>query len=74
MFKKRALEVKVVKSDKNAKQETSEDTDCFKDKAEFVLRRLESTGSKMFLGMCVYILLDTYRQVQIAKNTNVPTS
>lgn len=70
--KKRALEVKVVKRDKATTSETS-NCDDFKEKASFVMHELEGVAAKMFLGVCVYILLDTYRQVQIAKNSN-PTS
>lgn len=67
MLRKRALQVQVVKPDKTKTPETSEDDITFEQKTEFVLRKLESVGAKMFLGFCAYIVLDTHRQVAIAK-------
>lgn len=42
----------------------------FENKTDHILSRLESTGAKMFLGVCAYIVLDTFRQVQVAKAAN----
>ena len=39
--------------------------DDFERRADQVLFRLEDLGAKMFLGVCAYILLDTFRQVKV---------
>ena len=39
--------------------------DNFEKRADQILFRLEDLGAKMFLGVCAYILLDTFRQVRV---------
>jgi hypothetical protein len=69
MRKKRGFTIKVERADKNTDQETYLDDECFEKKAETIRHNLEGLAAKMFLGVCVYVLLDTHRQVQIAKAT-----
>lgn len=58
----------VVTLDKKDKDQTSgisiEPT--FERKTEVILRNLEGLGAKMFLGVCIYVILDTRRQVAVA--------
>jgi hypothetical protein len=70
MFRKRALEVQVVKKSKDKTVEELMDTKTFEQKADIVLQKLTKIGAQVFAGVCVYVLLDTYRQVQIAQATN----
>lgn len=70
----RTITVRMEKKDKKDKtpMETSGDEN-FDKKADAVLYRLEELGAKMFLGVCAYILLDTYRQVKVAQAIYQPT-
>jgi hypothetical protein len=67
MFKNRKLTVSFDKQSKNATSENSYGTPEFEKKAEVILHRLESLGAKMFLGVCVYVMLDTHRQVAVER-------
>lgn len=35
-------------------------------KTDAVVRILENVGTKVFFGLCIYVLLDTRRQVSVA--------
>jgi hypothetical protein len=67
MFKNRAITVTVDKSHKDQNQETPKDPQDFEKKAEFVLNKLGVVGTKVFAGVCIYVLLDTHRKVAIMK-------
>lgn len=64
--RKRKLVVSVEKRDKE--QSTDTEVKTFEAKADYVLHKLERVGTKVFVGFCVYILLDTYRQVAVVKS------
>lgn len=70
MFKNRKITVTVDKKDKTDDPTETKDPNAFEKKAEFVLRNLKSLGAKAFVGVCIYVLLDTYRQVEVAKASN----
>lgn len=72
MFKNRAITFKVIKMDKNKNEETLHIEKTFEGKTETIRHAIESLGAKMFLGVCVYILLDTHRQVSVAQATHRP--
>lgn len=67
MLKNRQLTVKLDKPNKVQTTETSCDPKAFERKVETVLHNLESIGAKMFLGVCIYVMLDTRRQVAVAR-------
>lgn len=71
MFK-RQVTVRMEKKDTKAStpQDPFVNESLFERKADHILHALESTGAKMFLGVCVYVVLDTIRQVQVAKASN----
>ncbi len=72
MFRNRAL---IVKLDKSAKEKTPEapsDPKDFENKAEIILHKLEALGTKLFIGVCIYVVLDTGRKVAVAKAQNHP--
>jgi hypothetical protein len=71
MFKNRTLTVRMEKRNKDTDPDTS-GTDDFDKRADAMLLRLEDLGIKMFIGICAYVLLDTYRQVKVAQ-ANFPT-
>jgi len=66
MFKNRKL---VIRMDKDEKKHTDGvmETRCFEEKTAFVLRNLENFAAKAFVGMCIYIVLDTRRRVRVAE-------
>lgn len=66
MFRNRKLTVTLDKQNKTAASEAP-CTKEFEKKTDVVLRRLESLGAKMFLGVCVYVMLDTHRQVAVER-------
>lgn len=72
MFKNRKLTVTVdkVRHDPEDPHDIFVDEALFEKKADAVLSRLEEIGVKVFAGFCVYIILDTWRQVQVARATN----
>lgn len=65
-MRKRELRVQVGKVGEDNGQETK-NARPFEDIADAILDRLESVGAKVFLGLCIYVVLDTYRQTQIEK-------
>lgn len=67
MFKNRAINISVNKSGPDKTTDAPSDPKEFEKKAEIILRKLENLGAKMFLGVCVYVVLDTHRQVAIEK-------
>lgn len=67
MFKNREIKVTVDKKDKNKDDVESHDDRLIEEKTEAILKKVERVGFKVFGAFCVYVLLDTYRQVQVAK-------
>lgn len=70
MFEKRKITLRVEKQPKTDTTGTIEDSYSFEKKVCITMRSLENLGAKMFLGVCVYVLLDTHRQVKIAEASN----
>lgn len=71
MFKNRTLTVRMEKRNKDTDPDTP-GTDDFDKRADAILIRLEDIGTKVFIGVCVYVLLDTYRQVKVANTIYHP--
>lgn len=69
MFKNRKLTVSVDKVNKKQTEMVS-DEESFEKKAEYVLHKLEGFAVKAFIGLCIYVVLDTQRQVAVAKTYN----
>lgn len=67
MLKGRAVTIKLERPVPEGEVENKPDNRSVEEKAEVVLYVIEKVASKIFMGMCVYILLDTRRQVAIAK-------
>jgi hypothetical protein len=65
-LRKRELRVQVGKVGEYNGSETKNGRP-FEDIADAILDRLESVGAKVFLGLCIYVVLDTYRQTQIER-------
>ena len=72
MLFRRQVTVRLEKKDKStdSAQEPFVEEMQFERKAYIAKRAIEDLGAKMFLGVCVYIVLDTIRQTQIAKANN----
>jgi hypothetical protein len=69
MFKNRTLTIRMEKRNKTETTDNPE-ADHFEKKADTMLHRLEKTGIKVFAGICIFVLLDTYRQVKVAEASN----
>ncbi len=67
MFKNRQITVKLDKKEKDQTSDNIKDPHVFERSVDIVAHKLEGLGAKMFLGVCVYILLDTHRQVAVEK-------
>jgi hypothetical protein len=63
MFRNREIKVSVQKKDPIDKDPEAVLT--FQEKAEIVRDCLDGVATKLFLGLCVYIWMDTRRQVKI---------
>jgi hypothetical protein len=72
MLFRRQVTVKLEKKDKstNGAQEPFVEEMQFERKVDLTKRAITDLGAKMFLGVCVYIVLDTIRQTQVAKAYN----
>ena len=66
MFKNRAILVKLDKTNKDAIEE-HKDVRLIEEKTGAILSRFEKAALKVFAGVCIYVVLDTFRQVQVAK-------
>lgn len=67
MFKNRKMTVTLDKKDKN--EELMEfDPEAFEKRVAIVLHHLESVGKKLFIGICVFVVLDTARQVAVEQS------
>lgn len=69
MFKNRAVLVKLSKTNEDAVDEHQDDRPI-EEKAEAILKTLEKVAVKAFFGMCIYVMLDTHRQVAVARASN----
>ena len=67
MFEKRELRVKLDKVDKNPTSVGPQDKDAFEKKAVIVRHQIEHVAVKMFVGVCVYVILDTARQLAVSR-------
>jgi hypothetical protein len=67
MFKNRKITVTMGKAQKDQFPQEPKDPKEFEKKTEFVLNKLGVIGTKVFVGICIYVLLDTHRQVEVAK-------
>lgn len=65
--KKRAVVLTFQKKDEDAVPHEPITVEEVEQKAEVILHKLESLGAKMFVGAVIYILLDTRRQVAVAR-------
>lgn len=69
MLKNRELKITMDKKGKGQQttEETIIETKNWEDRTDYVLSKLQSIGTKVFLGVCAYIVLDTARQVTVEK-------
>jgi hypothetical protein len=72
MFKNRSFTIKVNRPNEDAPQDPTLDAENFEIRSDAILRKIERLGAKMFLGVCIYIALDTRRQVAVARANNQP--
>lgn len=68
MFKNKELRVTLDK--KGTDVPTIQDEKTFEQKVKVVFHHVERIGVKLFVGVCVYVLLDTIRQVEVEKIRN----
>lgn len=65
MFKKHEVRVSVNKKDPEGPADRDEKS--FEQKVKVIFHQLDKIGVKVFAGICVYVLLDTYRKIEIEK-------
>lgn len=68
MFKNKELRIRMDKKDSEVP--TIQDEKSFERKVKIVFHHVEKIGVKIFVGVCVFVLLDTFRQVEIEKTRN----
>lgn len=71
MFRKRAIKVSLEKQGKSDPVVKTDET-TFEEKAAVVRHILGDVVGKVFIGVAAYVVLDTYRQVSIAKALRDP--
>jgi hypothetical protein len=67
MFRNRAVLVKLSKTPKDQIAEEPRDKRPVEDKVGAILKKLDKPALKVFGCVCVFVLLDTFRQVQVAR-------
>lgn len=67
MLRDRAIKVTMEKNKEKQTADTEADVKSFEEKTAFVLSSLENLATKAFVGFCIYVVLDTYRQTKIAE-------
>ncbi len=70
MFKNRKITVTMDKKTKEEDQSTEADPKAFEKKADIVVQRLEALGVQLFVGILIYTIFDTRRQVSVARAKN----
>lgn len=73
MFKKRELRVSLEKPEKQKTENPQTNELDFEDKVYIIADLTKRAAKTAFYGLCAYVVLDTWRQVQVAKNTQVPS-
>lgn len=72
MFKNRDVTIKLGKKTTVNTEEEPEDVMSFDDKTDKILEVTERLAKKAFIGVAVYIVLDTWRQTSIEKSKYDP--
>lgn len=67
MFRNRAVLVKLSKTKNNEVVDETVDARPIEVKADAILQSLKKVGWQAFGCVCVYVLLDTFRQVAVAR-------
>lgn len=67
MFKNREIRIKLNKTPEGGAQDSSETIKDLDERADLVLHKVERLMVKMFIGVALYVALDTGRQVAVAQ-------
>ena len=70
MFKNRSVTIKVDKPTRDCVVNEPKDDRPIEEKVTAVLRTFEKVAVKAFVGVCIYVMLDTNRQVAVARASN----
>lgn len=70
MFKNRALQVKLIKTDKKNVPTQPQTEEQFEGKVAVIAIHLRSAVKDLGLAVVAYVAIDTVRQVLVAKATN----
>lgn len=71
MFKDREFVVRMNKADKGTEAEDPRNDVIFEDRVSLTHAIIKDTVKKVFVVICVYVVLDTARQVLVARNTDI---
>jgi len=69
MLGNREVSIRINKASTGNDADVSHDEAIFEDRVAFVHTIVTDTIKNVFVGVCVYVALDTVRQVLIARNT-----
>lgn len=67
MFKNRKIEIQLKKTKENENQEPTDTMEDLDEKADLVLHKVERLLVKVGIGIAIFVVLDTGRQVAVAK-------
>lgn len=71
MFKNRKITVTMDKVDKKQEPTDSHEQErAFEEKVIFVTAAAKDVAKRVFIGVCIYVILDTHRQVSVARASN----
>lgn len=68
MLENRELSIRVNRKDAGNKGVPTSDVAIFEDKASMVDKVVKDTIHTIFVGICMYVAVDTFRQVLVARN------
>jgi hypothetical protein len=68
LFKGKELRVTLDKKD--GEVPTIQDDQHFDHKVKIIFHQIERVGAKVFVGICLYVLVDMIRQVEVEKIKN----
>lgn len=74
MFKGRSAKVTYLGKDKDGKIDVTSDVSRFEQKLDIVLDRVERIGVKVFVGICIFVALDTVRRVAVEASKDESSS
>jgi hypothetical protein len=67
LLENRKLSITVDRKEANSQPPSSNEMHVFEDKVVFIEKIVKDTIKTIFVGVCAYVVLDTARQMMVAK-------